>query len=231
MFNEDWDALVYAARGSLEVELTNRTWIVPPHRAVMVPSHADLRVTSVGKTAIRCVYLRPQRRTSLGRDATVLEVSPLAREIIVAIGAEGVLWRNRPSHVRLLGVLFDQLRPAPITPFTLPWPSTAEAQAAAQILLNTHEPIDPERLAAQLGHSRRTLERRFVEETGMSLGRWRQCVMLRNGMRSLAAGSTVQSAALEAGYATPSGFIAAFRRTFGISPKAYFGAGSPPRDE
>ena len=74
------------------------------------------------------------------------------------------------------------------------------------------------RLARRAGGSIRTLERRFRQETGLGIGAWRRRLRLLSGIRSLEAGASVTEAALEAGYATPSGFTAAFTRTFGVPP-------------
>ena len=41
-------------------------------------------------------------------------------------------------------------------------------------------------------------------------------------MRLLGGGAKVTHAALEAGYSTPSAFIAAFRKTLGTTPTRYF---------
>jgi AraC-like DNA-binding protein len=56
----------------------------------------------------------------------------------------------------------------------------------------------------------------------LSVGKWRQQLRLLKGMQLLAEGAKVSHAALEAGYGTPSTFIAMFRRTLGSTPAAYF---------
>ncbi|MBV8581765.1 MAG: helix-turn-helix domain-containing protein [Candidatus Eremiobacteraeota bacterium] len=66
--------------------------------------------------------------------------------------------------------------------------------------------------------SPRTLERLFLAQTGCSVGRWRRRMLLLLAQRAVAAGSTVTDAAYEAGYASPSAFIAAFRAAFGVTP-------------
>jgi AraC-like DNA-binding protein len=73
-------------------------------------------------------------------------------------------------------------------------------------------------LARRHGIARRTLERRFREETGMSFGMWRQKARLLDSIRLLADGTSVTDAALECGYSSVSAFIAAFKGTFGYTP-------------
>jgi AraC-like DNA-binding protein len=69
--------------------------------------------------------------------------------------------------------------------------------------------------------SARTLRRLFLAETGLSFGRWERRARLRAALPLLAAGAPVAAAARRAGYATPSAFVAAFRRTVGFPPGAY----------
>jgi AraC-like DNA-binding protein len=66
------------------------------------------------------------------------------------------------------------------------------------------------------------VERLFLEETGMTIGKWRQQLRLMQAMRLLGEGAKVTHAALEAGYSTPSAFIVAFRKSLGTTPTDYF---------
>jgi AraC-like DNA-binding protein len=75
--------------------------------------------------------------------------------------------------------------------------------------------------ARAIGVSRRTLTRLFVRDTGMSFDRWRTHMRLRAALPLLADGHPVTRVARIVGYATPSAFLAAFRRTVGTSPTRY----------
>src|SRR5437868_1254885 len=67
-------------------------------------------------------------------------------------------------------------------------------------------------LAARVGASRRTLERVFTTETGMTLGAWRRRARVLRALELLAAGTTVTATAAAVGYATPSSFVASFKQ-------------------
>jgi AraC-like DNA-binding protein len=73
------------------------------------------------------------------------------------------------------------------------------------------------------GASKRSVERLFQQEIGMSFGKWRQQLRLMQAMRLLAEGAKVTHAALESGYSTPSAFIFMFRKVLGTTPTSYFG--------
>ena len=149
------------------------------------------------------------------KSATVA-VTPLARELISHVALQGALFRARPEHRRLVSVLLDQLRELPTLPLHLPSPKSEEALQAAVALEDWN--LSLEKAAAQVGVSRRTLERRFLEETGMSLGTWRQQARLLESLKLLADGRPVGETAMSVGYGTPSAFISAFKKAFGISP-------------
>jgi AraC-like DNA-binding protein len=74
------------------------------------------------------------------------------------------------------------------------------------------------------GAGKRTIERLFQKETGLTFGKWRQQLRLMQAMRLLAEGAKVTHAALEAGYSTPSAFISMFRKMLGTTPTSYFRA-------
>jgi AraC-like DNA-binding protein len=81
------------------------------------------------------------------------------------------------------------------------------------------------RICEDCGASKRTIERLFVEETQLTLGRWRQQARLLQAIRLIASGEKIISAALEVGYESPSAFIVCFRRLLGCTPGRYFDIG------
>lgn len=75
------------------------------------------------------------------------------------------------------------------------------------------------------------MERLFRDEVGTTLGKWRQQMRLMQAMRLLAEGAKVTHAALEAGYSTPSAFIAMFGKMLGTTPRSYFWPGGSRKKE
>ena len=73
-------------------------------------------------------------------------------------------------------------------------------------------------LASQTGASVRTIQRLFLDETGLSFSAWRQRLRLLHGATLLGGGMSVTNAALDAGYSGTSAFVAAFRKHFGFTP-------------
>jgi len=218
-----WAQLVYASEGVMSVQTAEGMWVVPSHRAVWIPSGIGHSIAMSGWVSMRTLYLAPQLVRDLPGRCGVVAVSPLLRQLILHATAQGPLRRDVPTHRRLVAFLLDQLRELPAVPLELPMPRDARAMRIAQRLCDDPSDKRPlDHLARAAGASRRTLERLFQKETGMSFGRWRQQARLLHAMRLLAAGAAVTSTALEVGYDSPSAFIAAFSTALGTTPGRYY---------
>lgn len=78
--------------------------------------------------------------------------------------------------------------------------------------------------ASTLGVSRRTLERAFLDETGESLGCWRDRLRMTVASSWLLEGYRAKQVTERLGFAHPSAFTRAFVRHFGVSPRKYAAA-------
>ena len=220
----DADQLVYASTGIMTIHTDEGTWVVPTQRAVWIPARMPHWIQISGAVSMRTLYFKPRYFASLPRCCQVLNVSPLLRELIVQCCQFAGLTRRNPKQAHLIELLLDQLQVAPVVGLQLPNPVEPRAAAVAAALL--HAPADErflDEICRQAGAGRRTIERIFCRETGMTLGRWRQQLRLMHAMQLLAQGSPITNAALDAGYSTPSAFIYMFRRALGTTPGKYFG--------
>ncbi|HEU4421292.1 MAG TPA: helix-turn-helix transcriptional regulator [Pilimelia sp.] len=219
-----WDQLVYASAGVMRLTTPDGIWVVPPHRALWVPADTAYHVDMAGKVSLRILYFAADLAALPPDRCRAVEVPPLLRELIAYAHRLAPLDGRIPAHERLVGVLLDVLRPLPVAPLRLPMPTEPRAAAVARALAADPAATDSVAgLARRAGASRRTLERVFTAETGMSVGRWRQRLRLIEALRLLADGAAVTAVAAQVGYATPSAFGAAFVRELGVSPGRYFG--------
>ncbi len=210
-----WNQLICAARGMMTVHAGDCSWAVPPHRAVWIPSGAEFSVEMHGETALRMLYVRGRT----GLPVSVVNVSPLMRELIERAIELGALDASVPAQKRLAGVIRDEFKALSAVPLQLPAPKDARARRVAALAAG-NEPLA--RMLRECGAGRRTLERIFRDETGMSLGQWLRREKLLRGIRLLAAGQPVKEVAVELGYANASAFIGMFRRETGETPARYF---------
>jgi AraC-like DNA-binding protein len=217
----EWHGLIYASAGVMSVHTANGSWVVPPHRAVWVPANMERSIEVSAGLAMRTLYFKPGVATSLPRDCCVVNVPPLLRELILHTIDIGMLNRAIPSHARLIGVLIDQLRALSTVPLQLPQPTDPRAIKVAA-LLEAKPGLPLGKISKQAGASARTIERLFRTETKMTFAGWRERLRLLHALRLLAAGEAVTNVALELGYASPSAFIAMFRRVMGTTPSRYY---------
>jgi AraC-like DNA-binding protein len=150
--------------------------------------------------------------------AGALPASPLLRELVERATRIGVLDRRDPVEAALALLLAAELGDVGPPPLAVPEPTNPSARRAAE-LLATGMAVAP--VAARIGVGRRTLERMFLAETGLPVGRWRQYRLLLRGLEDVADGATVQAASVVAGYRTPSAYVAAFRSAFGTTPARF----------
>jgi len=213
--------LVYASRGVMTVHTEAGTWVVPAHRAVLVPPEVEHRIGMSGEVEMRTVYLAPVLLEVT--QCSVVNVSPLLRELILLAVERAPLYEKEPGHAHLIGLLVEQLDALPSIPLQLPAPQDSRARRAADWLrAHPGESADLDHIARKVGASKRTLERLFLSETAMSIGAWRQQLRLMQALELLAAGEPVTQVALAVGYESTSAFISRFRQVLGTTPGRYY---------
>jgi AraC-like DNA-binding protein len=195
-------------------------WVTPPTRAVWIPSGAALRLEISGRARLRNLYFHADgNRTT----PAVVQVTPLLRELIVRIAATAPLHPTVPTHVHLTALVLAEISTVAVAPLDLPMPSDERASRFANLLLDepgTSRPLDT--LAADVGASRRTIERLFRAQTGMAVHAWRNRLRVLTALRDLGDGHTVTAISGRLGYSSPSAFVTMFRRETGTTPTAYF---------
>ncbi len=206
----------------MTVESTDGIWVVPPLRAVWIPAETGHVVAMSGRVSMRTLYLSPKLCKSLPRKCLVINISSLLRELILHACQFSKLHKRTPAERRVIEMILDQLRVAESIPVQLPHPRDPRARKLADLLRTKPDRKQSlEALSAQCGASKRTMQRLFADESGMSFSRWRQRARLIHAMQSLAAGQSVTTAALEAGYNSTSAFISMFRKQLGTTPFRY----------
>lgn len=224
-----WHQLLFASSGAMTVTTPQTSWMIPTGRAVFIPARSIHALRMWGSVEMRTLYFSPPltifESVAPKNKCRVMEVTPLLRELILrTVERAGLDCRAAPD-TWMIKLLEEEVKAAmeaaEDSPLALPMPIDERALALAQHVLaqplkSNGESVDE--LAQRHGVARRTLERRFREETGMSFGMWRQKARLLDSIRLLAEGKSVTDAALDSGYSSVSAFIAAFKSTFGYTP-------------
>lgn len=215
--------LFQIVRGSLRLETERGYFIVPPERAVFVPSGVLHEVTYLQETERSYLFFRPEAVKDLPSEVSVVGTTLLLRELILAFLEIPRADAGTSRAERLAAVIIDQLETSPVAPLSLPSPTSDRLRAiAAEIRNEPGEEWPLQDLASRAAMSPRSFQRHFQSETGMSFRAWRQQAKLLKAVEWLAAGKSVGDISFSLGYSGPSAFIAVFRAAFGISPGQYF---------
>jgi AraC-like DNA-binding protein len=217
--------LVHASEGVLTITTEVGRWVAPPERAVWVPSGMKHAVASRRPFRLLTLYVEPGAAPLLG-ECRVVAVDRLVAELLAAAAAFGADYPPDGPEERLVRVILDRLPELAVAPILhLPEPRSPELARITRA--HAEDPTDDRPLeawAASVGMTGRTLARRFVAETGMTFGRWRQQLRLLLALERLGAGESVTKVAFEVGYDDVSSFIGAFKAAMGETPARYFGA-------
>jgi AraC-like DNA-binding protein len=217
-----WGQLAFCNSGVMHVISDTMAWLAPPTRAIWLPAGAPHEIVMQGEVATRFLYLAPQLAHPLPTEPRVLEVAPLLRELILYIFKRRMLHPDRPEERRQAELLIDLLLQARAHDLALPLPSDRRALAFAdRVQADPAERASLAELARHAGASLRTLQRIFPDETGLTLEAWRQKARLIAAVAALSGGAAVSVVAADCGYDSPSAFIAAFKRQFGVTPGRY----------
>ena len=104
----------------------------------------------------------------------------------------------------------------------LPWPSSLDLlKICNQLYEQPGSKKTTLMLAKDLAMSKRTLERKFHRETGMTLQAWSLRLRFLKAIELLTAGHSITNISLELGYSSASPFIYMFRNISGKSPGEY----------
>jgi AraC-like DNA-binding protein len=214
-----WGQLIYAAEGVMRVRSGGTMWIIPPARAVWVPAGAEHEIHGLGDFSMRTLYFPTGLVARLPGECCAIDVAPLLRELVLELVEQCPIDEADEPAMRLAQVAVDRLAEARTLPLQLPLPRDPRALRLAEAMREVpSSQAGLAELARAAGASPRTIQRLFLAETGLPFGQWRQRLRLLHGATALGAGKSVTEAALEAGYAGTSAFIAAFRKHFGVTP-------------
>jgi AraC-like DNA-binding protein len=167
---------------------------------------------------MRSLYFRPDRC-----GVSWSEPTPVATQGLVgALLDHLTVTEAGPAKRRAERVLFDVIHAAPQVVLSTPRFRDDRVRRVADAL--SVDPSDARTLdewGTFVGASGRTLARVIERETQTTFARWRNQLRIAHAARQLASGRRVAEVAHACGFSTPSAFVAAFRRSVGVTPGTY----------
>jgi AraC-like DNA-binding protein len=219
----DWWQLTWAMSGVPAIETRSGSFMAPPERAIWIPPDTEHQATNAALTEMRSLYVARELMSWAAPRCKVVSITQLVRELILAASALPADYDEAGEAGRLVRVLIDQLKRLPEVGFNLPMPGDARlARICAALQARPDDTRSVAEWSRLAGLSERSLSRLFMQQTGLSFGDWRQRLRLLLALAGLERGERVNRVALDSGYNSPSAFIAAFRRNFGLTPTEMF---------
>lgn len=215
------DQLVYAVSGVMRIRTQTEAWIVPPDRAVYLPAHVEHSISMRGRVEMRTLYIARDAHDDVPAVPTALEVSPLLRELVLALIEEPVIYDEQGRGGAVAFLILAEIAKARRLSLVIPMPRDPRLLRVCHALLA--DPANGRTLDGWVetaGASARTLARLFEAELGLSFATWRQRVRFHNALEAIVAGEPISRVAERNGYRSSSAFSAAFRKAMGQAPSS-----------
>ena len=223
-----WAQIAYCASGTLHVSVQDRqadhdtSYVVPSSRAVWIAPRSRHTVAVLSTAELHTLYLDPSVAPPGWHTSRMLAVSPLLRELFLAL--EHAEPGAREAHLSALVLL--ELAGAEAAPLGIPLPRAEGGDKRLRALCEAvlQAPAARGTLAQwanRVGASERTAARLFRDQLGTSYPHWRRQVVLAHALPLLARGTPVGQVAAACGYASESAFGAMVKAQLGQPPSAF----------
>lgn len=213
--------LLYASSGVMSVVTDKTTFVIPPQRAVWIPSQVVHEVSCRGPVSLRTLYIDPRYERE-DTDCHIVEVGTLLKALILEVTQFDPSYNIEGREGQIVSLLISELLASPKVPYAAPMPSDPRLiRVCREIIGHPSDRRDIDEWAGLAGMSRRSFTRAFKRETGMGVALWRQQVRLLEALSLLSTGTSVTVVAMDVGYESASAFCAMFQRAFGISPSRF----------
>lgn len=213
--SHNWPQLLYAQKGALRVRLEDTVYIVPPRRALWLPKKTPHEFFMSSDVELRTLYMRPDE-FSQRLILHAMNVSGLLHEAIVRVCEKQQLDDRIEADQYLYGVIIQEIENAEKNEYSLVLPSDARARKLAELLLSFRGNLKSALEGS--GLNRRTAERIFLSQTGMSPAQWLRVARLSQSIIDLTNGESIDEVTIKTGYKSRSAFSHAFKAKFGFSP-------------
>ena len=218
--------LLYASAGAFHLDVEQRSWLLPPHRAALIQASTPIRIHTSAAATSASVLFAPGCIQPPALPCQVFRVTPLIAEMThyaTRWGEQqsGQDSRSQPFFSALANVVGEAAQQAD----DLWFPRARSPQmhsAVAFTLAHLGEELSFSDVAKAALTSERTLSRRFAEEFDMGWSEFVQRARIVKATERLAmSGDQIVLIAHEAGFSSASLFAQAFRQIMGETPTQY----------
>ncbi|NQY87824.1 MAG: helix-turn-helix transcriptional regulator [Colwellia sp.] len=217
-----WHQLLYATSGVLIVDVIGERLFIPPENAVWLPCGCQHSVSTEYGAELKSLYIDDKYQQLPTDKSLVLKISPLLKALIIEVSTFDVEYPLLGYEEEVISLMLSTLPRLKRVTEHLPWPTSLELlNMCSQLYQRPGGKQTTLMLAKNLAMSKRTLERRFHRETGMTIQAWSLRLRFLKAIELLTAGHSITNISLDLGYSSPSPFIYMFRNISGMSPGEY----------
>ncbi|HDS1139245.1 TPA: helix-turn-helix transcriptional regulator [Stenotrophomonas maltophilia] len=213
--------LLGAHHGLLRIEAGHLQWLLPAGHVAWIPPSLPHALVGAEGFDGWSLYFSAEACMGLPDLPRIFQPSALLQ----AAMTRALRWPHPAldaAQARLVGVIIDEIAASTPLPLALPQPQDRRLRKIASALARSPDDLrSVDAWATTSGLSGRSLARRWLAATGMTLSQWRQRLRVLLSLPRLLAGEPVISVALSMGYDTSSAFIAVFKREMGMTPARY----------
>ena len=214
--------LLFAEQGTMLVETAHGAWMVPPHQGIWIPSGVTHSIAMLSRVATRSVYLDRKTARGMAQHCQVIGISPLLKHLLIEAVDLPSEYDRRSRAGKLMSLLIDEVRAAPVLPLSLPLPTDARLAARCRRFIEQPSAQDTiDHWSRELAVSRRTFTRLFKRETGLTFSAWQRRACLLSALPRLLEGERVTTIAFDLGYSSPAAFTMMFKQLVGPPPNIY----------
>lgn len=231
LISENWEIayhshekgqLIFVEKGVASLEAKDGIWNVPFQGAVWIPPGVEHRSVISENSKGLVLFIAAEACEDLPDDCCTMSISSLLREILQKVASFPEEYDELGSEGRLIEVLLDELRAAPLGQLNLPLPTDPRLKKlTAQIIKDPKTRFTLKEWARSVNMSERNMSRLFSEETGMSVNQWRRQLHVVHAIFMLAEDRPLAEITENLGYESTSSFITMFRKIVGVSPKRF----------
>jgi AraC-like DNA-binding protein len=183
------DPFPYAVRGIMRIRTCEAGRMAPPDRAVYMPAGMTHEIAIQGDLEIRTHYIAPGAAPGLPPARTVLEVSDLLRDVVLALIDEHLLDDEGGRGGALALLVLSEIGRARRLARGVPKPRDARLRSA--LLADPSRSLILEGRSETAGASTRTLARLFERGLGMTFSTSRRRVRMQIAVEEIVAGTPV----------------------------------------
>ena len=218
--------LLYASSGAFNLEVVDRQWLLPPHRAAWVAADVPIRLQSKTPVTSSSILFAKDTIPAQPFNCRVFAVSPLAREMILYAVRWGI---DRDPSDQEADQFFVATANVCTELATHPdqfWLPNARSDELTNSINFIHKHLEDDLTTKKIANvaniSPRTLARRFDDEIHMTPHQFVRRARMLQAMQLLAEGNIpIIEVAYAVGFNSVSAFSTTFRKFTEETPSQY----------